>query len=262
MDQPEGANAIQMDFKLARGAARCSLPSVPSYQLNSVSPFQFLPYRLQFSTVVPSLYSKQPATVKVKATAGKGFGKAFDRKPARRNSKGGAGVCPCGGGELKLQYEKCCKPYHAGEAFEPDATTLMKARFTAYANGLVDYVVRTTHSQNTEFQGAKQLADDVQATCARMMLTKLEILNSENVSENEACVLFRVTYFLRKGSRGDKKFLVENSRFLQEGGRWFYREKIPLTQGSEVAEVASTNSNFIQAELARKAYDSLRPRKA
>ncbi|KAH9327317.1 hypothetical protein KI387_007495, partial [Taxus chinensis] len=44
---------------------------------------------------------------------------------------------------------------------------------------------RTTHPRNPDFRGADQLADDVRATCARLLFTKLDILNSEIVSEIE-----------------------------------------------------------------------------
>lgn len=47
--------------------------------------------------------------------------------------------CPCGTG---LTYGECCGKYHAG-ATAPTAETLMRSRFTAFAVGDEDYLLRT-----------------------------------------------------------------------------------------------------------------------
>ncbi|GLJ04979.1 hypothetical protein SUGI_0008220 [Cryptomeria japonica] len=215
---------------------------------------QLIPIIQQSSTARNHTLHSKPATVRVNATAGKGFGKSLRKKSNRMVKESTTDVCPCGGGRLNLEYEKCCKPFHDGIATEPDALTLMKARFTAYANGVVDYIVKTTHPQNPDYSDADVLAADVRATCARLLFTKLEILESENLSENEARVLFKVTYLSRNSNKGVKNFLVELSGFVQEGDRWLYMERLPLP----TTKTSSTNTNFIQAELARKAYNSSR----
>lgn len=47
--------------------------------------------------------------------------------------------CPCGTG---LSYGECCGRYHAGQA-APTAESLMRSRFTAFAIGDEDYLLRT-----------------------------------------------------------------------------------------------------------------------
>ena len=64
--------------------------------------------------------------------------------------------CPCGGGDDKLPYSRCCKPYHKREKYPTDCVTLMRSRFTGYAKGEGEYVVKTTHPENPIFKdGAK-----------------------------------------------------------------------------------------------------------
>ena len=64
--------------------------------------------------------------------------------------------CPCGGGEEGLPYSRCCKPYHKGEKYPEDCVTLMRSRFTGYAKGEGEYIVKTTHPENPTFKdGAK-----------------------------------------------------------------------------------------------------------
>eukprot|EP01018_Ginkgo_biloba_P021479 Gb_33302 [translate_table: standard] len=129
---------------------RSALPSCFPSKSNSFPSLQCQAVLLRFLKVECRPQFSKPATLKVNAAAGKGFGKVIDKKQ-KRGDKAGHRICPCGGGDQQLEYVKCCKPYHDGEAVEADATTLMKARFSAYANGLVDYIVKTTHPQNPDF---------------------------------------------------------------------------------------------------------------
>ena len=80
------------------------------------------------------------------APSGKGFGGAqparFDRRPA----KGVA--CACGSAQ---SYEACCQPCHeAGLATEPLA--LIRARYTAYAYRLPDFLIDTTSPDHEEWE--------------------------------------------------------------------------------------------------------------
>jgi len=79
-------------------------------------------------------------------------------------------------------------------------------------------------------------------------------------------VSFRVTYAVAKGGRaGDKQFLVEKSRFVKEGDRWLYIERIPISQASEAAWLNSTTPNYVNPRIDRRSFKSqpgLLPRKA
>jgi SEC-C motif-containing protein len=118
--------------------------------------------------------------------------------------------CPCGSG---TKYKKCCQPYHKG-ARAPDALTLMRSRYSAYAAGQSRYILRTTHPNNpdhTDDTAAWQASID--AWCAATEFRRLEILEYTD-GEKEAFVTFRATF-----GNGE---MVERSRFLKEGDEWFY----------------------------------------
>ncbi|MBX3314290.1 MAG: YchJ family protein [Actinobacteria bacterium] len=51
------------------------------------------------------------------------------------------GTCPCGSG---VDYQACCGRLHAGDR-APTAERVMRARYSAYALGDADYLVRTWH---------------------------------------------------------------------------------------------------------------------
>lgn len=174
-------------------------------------------------------------------------------------------ACPCGGGENKLGYGECCMPYHQGTAVAPDGLSLLKARFSAYALGIVGYVVNTTHPENPDF--GDNLLADVQATCDRLKFYKLHIMDQETVSDRESTVCFRVVYGLRKGGRGDRKVLEEKSYFLREGDTWLFKDGEALSQASQAEWMLSSTTNDSEANLGRKAAprfrtkSKLRPRK-
>ena len=56
-------------------------------------------------------------------------------------------TCPCGS---KKKYKKCCAIYHKG-ALAPSALALMKSRYSAYAIGNSDYIIKTTHPENIDY---------------------------------------------------------------------------------------------------------------
>lgn len=50
-------------------------------------------------------------------------------------------VCPCDTG---LPYADCCRPFHEG-TLAPTAVALMRSRYSAFALGLADHLMRTWH---------------------------------------------------------------------------------------------------------------------
>ncbi len=48
--------------------------------------------------------------------------------------------CPC---NPEKSYEECCKPFHEGKEHAPSAEALMRARYSAYALGEIDYLLRS-----------------------------------------------------------------------------------------------------------------------
>jgi SEC-C motif-containing protein len=107
--------------------------------------------------------------------------------------------CPCGGGG-KLPYSRCCKPYHKGEKYPEDCVTLMRSRFSGYAKGEGEYIVKTTHPENPIFKdGAKaesgvvvsSLAEDVRMTCKKVRFYDLEIVSDKASRNDEHLVGFR-----------------------------------------------------------------------
>ncbi|WP_292654558.1 YchJ family metal-binding protein [Nitratifractor sp.] len=119
--------------------------------------------------------------------------------------------CPCGSGN---KYKRCCRPYHQGKR-APDALTLMKSRYSAYAAGEADYILRTTHPLCPEYsKERKRWKAEVERFSRQTDFLRLDILEYQP-GEAEAFVLFRARF--RDG------VLIEKSRFLCVEGEWLYR---------------------------------------
>lgn len=122
--------------------------------------------------------------------------------------------CLCKSGK---KYKKCCKPYHDG-IFPIEAEELMRSRFCAFASKKADYIINTTHSENSDFTSNIQAwTNDIINFCEATDFDNLEILETID-GELESFVSFRVT--LKQDSL-DASF-TEKSRFLKVEGKWFY----------------------------------------
>ncbi|ATY12937.1 hypothetical protein CU254_22690 [Amycolatopsis sp. AA4] len=116
--------------------------------------------------------------------------------------------CPCG---LPEPYADCCGRFHRGEQNAPTAERLMRSRYCAFAVGEPEYLLDTWHPDTRP----KRLRLD-----PAQEWTRLEILGRTGGSllQNEGTVEFRAHY--RYQGRDDAQH--ENSRFVREGGRWYY----------------------------------------
>jgi SEC-C motif-containing protein len=116
-------------------------------------------------------------------------------------------VCPCGSGKA---FPTCCGPYLTGLA-APDAARLMCSRYTAYTRGDESYLLTTWHPSTRP----DSLELDREP---RAKWIGLEVRRHEQADEHHALVEFLARY--RVGGRAQR--LHEVSRFVKEGGRWYY----------------------------------------
>jgi SEC-C motif domain protein len=122
------------------------------------------------------------------------------------------GACPCGrrGARGKaLTYADCCGRYLDHVSPVPDAESLMRSRYSAFVLERVGYLNASWHASTrpadlTLEQGVKWLG--------------LEVKRHRVIDADHAEVEFVARS--RIGGRGVR--LHENSRFVREGGRWFY----------------------------------------
>jgi SEC-C motif-containing protein len=107
-------------------------------------------------------------------------------------------------------YSACCGRLHSGAEIAATAEALMRSRYSAYVLKLDDYLLATWHpdTRPSEFDLA---ADDSK-------WLGLEVKKHAVQDDTHATVEFVARY--RIAGKGHR--LHELSRFVREGGRWFY----------------------------------------
>ena len=124
------------------------------------------------------------------------------------NKKISTVLCPCGSPE---KYSDCCARYIDGNEPAPTAEALMRSRYTAYTQLAEDYLLATWHPSTRP--AALGLAGDVPTKWIG-----LEVKRHEQQDADHAIVEF----VARCKVNGRAHRLHETSRFVRDGGRWFY----------------------------------------
>jgi SEC-C motif-containing protein len=124
--------------------------------------------------------------------------------------------CPCGRTDLRarpLAYCACCGRYleHLVDAPVPDAESLMRSRYSAFVREDAAWLLATWHASTRPAQldferGARWLG--------------LEVRRHRLIDADHAEVEFVARYRIA----GRAVRMRESSRFVREGGHWFYVE--------------------------------------
>lgn len=120
-----------------------------------------------------------------------------------------SGDCPCGSGS---SYRDCCGPLHDGTAVAGSAEALMRSRFSAFARGRADYLLRSWHPGTRP--GRVDLDEQI-------IWRRLQIVDTEagGAGDDTGIVEFRAQYL----QDGKRHILHERSRFSRDrDGSWRY----------------------------------------
>lgn len=117
--------------------------------------------------------------------------------------------CPCGSAHT---YNQCCRPYHDGK-IAPTAETLMRSRYSAYVLCNGAYLHRSWHSSTRP--NKKSLLQLPQTDWLGLEIVRTERGGKQ---DSDGTVEFIARY--REGEQTGT--LHETSRFVKEGGKWFY----------------------------------------
>ena len=116
--------------------------------------------------------------------------------------------CPCGTG---VPYDACCGPFHRGTAVAPTAEKLMRSRYSAFALGDAEYLLRTWH--------ASTRPRSVRLDSARQWVgLTIDATDGGGLLHKTGTVEFTASY--KDGAFTGSQH--EKSRFVREDGQWFY----------------------------------------
>jgi len=116
--------------------------------------------------------------------------------------------CPCG---LPARLSACCGRWHAGplQGLAPDAAALMRSRYSAWVLQLDGYLLDTWHPRTRPASITME---------PRLRWLGLQVLAHARQGDDHATVSF----VARSRLAGRPQRHAELSRFVREGGRWFY----------------------------------------
>lgn len=119
--------------------------------------------------------------------------------------------CPCRSDEAEITaYADCCGRWHEGLAqgiHAPTPEALMRSRYSAYVVGRIDYLLATWHPST----GPGEL------DLSPVKWIGLDVRNAGEVGDAGV-----VEFVARCRVNGKAQRMHEISRFVREGGRWYY----------------------------------------
>lgn len=120
--------------------------------------------------------------------------------------------CPCGTGK---SYGGCCGLYHGGMP-APTAEALMRSRYAAFVKRIEPYLFETWHGR-TRPSDIRLLRHDPPPKWLGLEVRQCK------TDGDSATVEFVARY--RNGG-GPATRMHETSRFVREGGRWYYLDGV------------------------------------
>lgn len=123
-------------------------------------------------------------------------------------------LCPCDSGK---KYAQCCRSCHQGQS-AMTAEALMRSRYCAYALGLVDYILDTTHPDHPDAKRPVEIRrKEIEEFCRTTLFRGLKILE---VQEGKTLGYVKFTAFLFMD--GQEFSFTEKSTFEKVQGKWLY----------------------------------------
>src|SRR6185503_5419995 len=118
-------------------------------------------------------------------------------------------TCPCGSSRA---FADCCEPVIKGQRESETAEELMRARYSAFATGAIEFIVATTHSSTRPEVNIPDITEWSQTSTWR----GLQIIETRDVADNKTLVSFEAQ-FTQRGKDVNHR---ELSLFEREAGKW------------------------------------------
>lgn len=124
-------------------------------------------------------------------------------------------LCPCGSGKNDTA---CCLPYLNGAQDAPTAEALMRARYTAFTLGNLDYIEKTSAPDVLKDFNRPEVEQFLSETTWDGLDVRTTALGGVNDQTGEVEYVFKFTY------QGEPRFQHEKAFFVRENGVWIYKD--------------------------------------
>ena len=140
--------------------------------------------------------------------------------------------CPCGSG---ARFADCCERIINGERESQSAEELMRARYSAFATGAIDFIVASTHSRTRSEIDIQSIREWSQTSTWR----GLQIFDTKVVDDNKAYVSFEALFT----QAGEDHSHREKAAFERENGNWRFVTGAELKNPTVKYETPRTGRN-------------------
>lgn len=142
--------------------------------------------------------------------------------------------CPCTSGKT---YGNCCQPIQTEKAKAKTAEDLLRARYTSFVTGHIDFILATHHSSTSHDVNREEIT-----TWSKDSEWKgLDVLQKEagEATDETGTIVFHAKYALE----GKDQDHYEKSTFEKENGEWKFLDAMPLRNGPYVREEPKIGRN-------------------
>ncbi len=143
-------------------------------------------------------------------------------------------TCPCGSGK---SLEQCCGPYLSGERWPDTAVDLMRARYSAFATGNVDFVV-SSHDPSTRDEVDRSLIEQWSSKSTWLGFEAVDVQKGGKDDEEGS-----VEFIARYAVQGQEQAHHELATFTKIDGRWFFMDGLIAGQSTFRREAPKLGRN-------------------
>jgi SEC-C motif domain protein len=133
-------------------------------------------------------------------------------------------MCPCGS---EIDLVNCCLPILEGKKQASTAEELLRARYTAFTRGAIDFIIGTHHSK-TQHEIKRE---EIEEWSKNSDWIGLKIVQSEagKATDEKGVIIFGAQY--RDRADGKTHDHWERSEFEKENGQWKFFDAQGLKAG-------------------------------
>jgi SEC-C motif-containing protein len=143
-------------------------------------------------------------------------------------------LCPC---QSEKSYAECCKPILEGKRKAATAEELLRARYSAFATGNVDFVISTHHSETA----GQVKREEIESWSKGSEWLGLRVIQKDagEASDDQGTIVFHARY----AAEGKIHDHYERSTFKKEGGAWKFFDAEGLQPGPYVRQEPKIGRN-------------------
>lgn len=143
-------------------------------------------------------------------------------------------TCPCCSG---VAYSQCCEPFHKGKAVAKTTEELLRSRYSAFAKGEIDYIIKTHHSKTSKDLKRSEIESWSKGSEWHGM--KVHQKEAGEAKDEQGVIVFQAQYT----QDGKLQNHLEKSFFEKENGVWKFLDAQGIHSGTYVRESPKIGRN-------------------